>query len=296
MRHLDCGFLEDLKGGCLSGLREMVVSDPSLCLELRGSAVHVYYRGGRLMEVKRKRNSYSFNLNDSYFKDGKRLEFDRDDIAAWLDVTPKLKNAIDLHLGQRAKDEREFQQTLLRENNFGRIARDTDYYICDIEYTPKGGRTRYGQFDLIGVRWHDRRLCFVEMKYGDGALGGKSGVGSHVKNVNRLLADAEKVRSFEDDMVEIFNQKRYLDLVKCDKCLTSFSDDPPLLLLVFANHQPRSSMLAKELLDLPDNSSLDVRVATASFMGYGLYNQAILTLKEAIRTLEEAQARGALGQ
>lgn len=286
MRHLDCGFLEDLKDGCLSGLREMVVSDPSLCLELRGSAVHVYYRGGRLIAVERKRDA-SYSLDSDYSKGDETPN----DICAWLEAVPRLKHTIDLHLGTQAKDEREFQQVVLRENNLGRIAQSTDYYVCDIEYAASG----YGRFDLVAVRWptterrqaKGRQLVFIEMKYGDSALGGTSGIGSHIEAVNRFLLDAGRVASFKDDMKKVFNQKRCLGLMKCDKDLESFSDEP-LFLLVFANHQPRSSTLANELRRLPDNSVVELGVATASFMGYGLYDQAILTLEQTIRMLGEA--------
>ena len=47
MRKLNDIFLNDLKeGGRLFPLTDAVKSDPSLCLELRGDYVNVYYRGG----------------------------------------------------------------------------------------------------------------------------------------------------------------------------------------------------------------------------------------------------------
>lgn len=62
-----------------------------------------------------------------------------------------------------------------RENNFGFVARDTDYYVCDLEY-----QSGQGRFDMIAVHWpsefavrkhaRDRRLVFVEVKYGDSDL------------------------------------------------------------------------------------------------------------------------------
>lgn len=283
MRQLSDDFVEDLKCGRLCGLLETVISDPSLCLEMRGSAVHVYYRGGRLMEVNQRHDGYSFGFDSKYFKAGERVDLAPKDVGAWLEAVPKLKNAIDHH--QKSNDEREFQQSLLRENNFGRIAQSTDYYVCDIEYAASG----HGRFDLVAVSWpttkrrraEGRRLVFIEMKYGDSALDGKAGVGSHVKDLNCFLADAERVRSLKDDMVNIFNQKRYLGLVKCNKDIKSFSDERPLLLLVFDNHQPRSSTLAKELGGLPDSSAVEVCMATASFMGYGLYCQCVHSLNTA---------------
>ena len=255
------------------------------------------------MAVERKRDDYSFNFDNSYFEDGKSVDLEPNDVRAWLEAVPKLKHAIDLHLGRGPRDEREFQQILVRENNFPRLAspsdreqtsagpaRSTDYYICDIEYA-----SAYGRFDLIAVHWpsnpttrkraEDRRLVFVEMKYGDGdsQLDGTSGIRSHVKDVNCFLSQAD-IGSFKKDMMEVFNQKRRLGLVDCGKDLCSFSDEAPMLLLVLAHHDPDHAKLAEVLDRLPDSRHADVAIATASFMGYGLYDQAI-------HTLEEAQAR-----
>ena len=57
-----------------------------------------------------------------------------------------LKRAIDRYFAVIKKDERECQQRILRDNNYSSIARDMDYYICDIEY-----QNQQGRFDIIGV-------------------------------------------------------------------------------------------------------------------------------------------------
>lgn len=288
MRKLDDNFLKDLKpDGVLSPLREAVTLDPSLCLELRGTYINVYYRGGNLMKVEQAASGYTFSFDEKYFTGQTSVELPpRDNTLAWLRVAPKLKRSIDVFLGKRAKDEREFQQTLLRVNNFGRIARATDYYVCDIEY-----QSKHGRFDLVAVHWptterrdaENRRLVLVEMKYGDDALGGNSGVHSHIKDVNRFLSQSKDVRAFKQDMVDIFNQKLDLGLLDCGKKLASFSDEQPILLLVLANHQPRSSKLRNALDELPPNPSpnAELCIATASFMGYGLYDQGVHTISEA---------------
>ena len=177
MRKINDIFLKDLKeGGRLFPLTEAVKSDSSLCLELRGDYVNVYYRGGNLMKVTQTGNGYKVFFDEHYFKAGgpTSLPDEGEGVNAWLGVLPQLKQAIDWLLGEQRKDEREFQQILLRDNNFGSIARSTDYYICDIEY-----QSEWGRFDLIAVHWpsrpatrkqpHGRRLVFIEMKYGDGS-------------------------------------------------------------------------------------------------------------------------------
>ena len=288
MRKLDDGFLGALQeGGSLHPLLAAVKSDPTLCLELRGDSINIYYRGGSLMKVEQRSNNvYIFSFNENYFSGTNRISLpDRTDVNAWLEVTPKLKNAMDQHLGKKRKNEREFQQLLLQENNYGRIARSTDYYICDIEYQNENGR-----FDLVAVHWpskpskrkkaEDRRLVFIEMKYGDNALDGSAGIKSHIEDVNRFLSDPVKLINIKEDMVVVFKQKRDLGLLDCGKNLASFSNEKPLLLLAFANHDPEKSGLRSVLDNLPDSPHAELRVATASFMGYGLYDQGIHTIDE----------------
>ena len=291
IRKLNDIFLNDLKeGGSLFALTDAVKSDSSLCLELRGDYVNVYYRGGNLMKVTQTGNGYNVFFDENYFKAGGQttLPDEREGVDAWLDVSPKLKQAIDRWLGEHRKDEREFQQLLLRDNNFGSIARSTDYYICDIEY-----QSGYGRFDLIAVHWpskpairkqpNGRRLVFIEMKYGDGALEGSAGLHQHIRDVNSYLSDRTKVDDLKKDMVKVFNQKRDLGLIDCGKDLGSFSDESPILLLVFANHDPGKSKLRELLGSLPESPHAELCVATASFTGYGLYEQGIHKIDETWR-------------
>ena len=289
MRRLNDIFWKDLKeGGRLFPLTDAVKCDSSLCLELRGDYVNVYYRGGNLMKVTQTGNEYKFFFDKNYFKAGERIMLPdpRAGVDAWLKILPGLKHAMDRWLGKYKKDEREFQQMLLRDNNFGSVARSTDYYICDIEYQSECGR-----FDLIAVHWpsktatrkksNHRRLVFIEMKYGDGALGGSAGLHKHIRDVNSYLFDRTKVDNLKQDMVEVFNQKRDLGLIDCKKDLSRFSNESPILLLVFANHDPEKSELCELLRLLPESPHAELCVATASFMGYGLYEQGVHKIDEA---------------
>ena len=289
MRKLDDGFLGALReGGSLHSLLAAVKSDLTLCLELRGDSINIYYRGGSLMKIEqRSSGDFILSFDKKYFADENRIDLpDSTDVNAWIEGAPKLKRAMDQWLGKHRNDEREFQQLLLRENNHGRLAKSTDYYICDIEYQSESGR-----FDLVAVHWpskrserkkpRNRRLVFMEMKYGDGALDGSAGIKSHIEDVNRFLSDPDELKNLKKDMVAVFNQKRDLELLDCAKSLESFSDEKPLFFLVFTNHDPEKTGLRSVLGDLPDSPHAELRVATASFVGYGLYDQGIHTIDEA---------------
>lgn len=287
LRSLGNDFLFSLSQGCLVELAEMVRSDTTLDLELRGDYVNVYYRGGNLLEVRQSLGSsggYSILFDTNYFADGAEFDLPRptvrekEDLGFWLAICPKLKQAVDRWLARvKRNSEREIQQLAVRENNLSTVARGTDYYVCDIEY-----QSQHGRFDMIAVHWpsisadrqraDDRLLAFVELKYGDGAL---DNLHEHVQHVNRFAADTHRLSEFKRDMVRVFNQKLGLRLIDCGKELRTFGDQTPLLILALANHDPQKSALSTLLKTLPPSPNIEVRVAMASFLGYGLYDQGM---------------------
>lgn len=288
-RGLSNDFLTDLKKGLLAPLRERVVRDRSLCLGLRDEYINVYYRGGNVLELRRVKDGYKASFETDYFR-GKVPSMppsclrEASDVEAWLAALPTLKQAIDLW---QPGEEREVQQLILRDNNFGGIARSTDYYVCDIEYA-----NAHGRFDFVAVRWPSKpsvrkkqdghRLVLGEVKFGDAALDGTSGLHAHVHGVNNYLAEPGSLAALKTEMLSVFNQKRELGLIDCGKELEGFSDEPPLLLLVLVNHDPDKSRLRDLLRTLPPSPHAALRVATGSLLGYGLYDPAILTIDEAL--------------
>src|SRR5207248_1385959 len=192
-----------------------------------------------------------------------------------------------MDLSEKTFEEREVQQSIARDNNVGGIARATDYYVCDIEYA-----NEHGRFDMIAVHWPsepatrksgtNRRLVLAEVKYGDRALSGTAGLHKHITDVNEHLANPANVAALKDEMVRVFNQKRELGLIKCERDLVSFNAEKPQLLLVLVNHDPGKSQLRELLGDLPHSPHADVRIATGCLLGYGLFDQAVLAPEEAM--------------
>ncbi|CAN5547931.1 hypothetical protein BH09GEM1_BH09GEM1_09500 [soil metagenome] len=292
-RGLSDAFLLELKTGLLAPIRERVKSDQSLCLELRDNRINVYFRGGNLMRVSLESAGYIATFDSNYFGGGVGPELPATlataaDVASWLLAYPFLKDAMDLHLGNYSKNEREFQQLLVRDNNFGGTARASDYYICDIEYA-----NAHGRFDFVGVHWPStavdrkksggRRLVLGEVKCGDGALDGEAGVRRHVEKVNDYLANPATIEALKAEMVTVFNQKASLGLVECERPLTGFSGEQPMMLLVIVNHDPGKSRLREILTHLPPSPYAELRIASASLFGYGLFDPCVVSVDEALR-------------
>lgn len=308
-RGLSTDFFDALhaKDGLLFPLLERVRTDHTLCMELRQDYINIYYRGGNLLEVRRSGEKYKTKFNRSYQTNGATLRLPKDwilkpsDVAAWLDAFPAMKQQMDFHLSGKKAEEREIQQLILRDNNFGRLANDTDYYVCDIEYplVPGGPKTdkKEGRVDVIAVHWPStsaarrsqtslRRLVIAEVKAGDSALAMKSGLHEHVRDVNNFLAGSADVKNLKRAMEEVFRQKQALGLIPGLKSPVRFSDERPLLLLVLVNHKPASTKLHKLLGSLPPSPNADLRVAAGSLLGYGLYDRAMLTVEETISRLK----------
>jgi len=294
-RGLSAPFLADLANGPLEPMLRRVKSDPTLCLELRENYLNIYYRGGNLLRLEASPRGYVPTFDEKYFKRSTQSMVGLPDVictpadlASWLEDFPLLKNAIDLF--PKHSVEREVQQLLVAANNHWGVARATDYYICDIEYA-----NPFGRFDFVGVHWPSspskrkqqsgRRLVLGEVKYGDGALDGAAGLHAHVTDTNNFLDDPKRVAALKSEMIEVFNQKRGFGLVKCGKDIKEFSSERPLLLLVLANHDPDKSALCRLLGSLPPHPNVELRVASSCLMGYGLFDEGLLTVRQVLDRL-----------
>jgi len=294
MRGLSKRFIDDLQNGVLKPFLDRVLLDRTLCLEIRKNYINIYYRGGSLLKLMEKTRGYEADFNFEYAKKGlgaipisqpQSFIGQPLNVQDWIDVLPFLKLAMDLFLGKMPKEEREIQQLILRDNNFGPISRATDYYFCDLEYANAVGR-----FDMIGVHWPsspiirknamNRRLVLAEVKYGDNALDKKSGLHAHIQDVNSFLSLPQNIIDLKTEMLRVFNQKRELGLLDCGKDMAGFSDESPVLLLILVNHDPDKSRLGELLRTLPESPHAELRFAAASFMGYGLFDPVVHTTCE----------------
>jgi hypothetical protein len=311
-------FFEDLKVGRLKWLTERVNRDPTLCLELRGNSINIYYRGGNLLEVKQKTSStetsYSPKFDKKYLRYGNDVDIPEDvtDVPKWDHTIPLLKDAMDRWFGENQWLEREFQQLTVRENNRVRgLAKSTDYFILDIECNRDGSR-----FDMLAVRWLSEtsarrkadglRLALIEMKYADAAHRGKknksdgdadgaAGLVAHFKDIRKLITDKKKLQALKGDMVEVFRQKWELGLIDCVHPVKSFDDDSADILFLIANHDPAKTALREELVrmrdSLPEGISQErIRFLRSSFFGYGLYDANTVGLSDMIDDLERLES------
>lgn len=296
----DTPFMSDLLGGVLKPLLARVRSDTTLDMEIRCEYLNVYYRGGNILRVAKIRTGYTAFFDPKYADPPLVLPDERinsdPQMKAWLDRIPVLKDTMDRWFGDHPKDERAAQQLVVHENNVSSWAGGTDYFIVDIEYdNHKGAR-----FDLVALRWDSDatarklqknylpKLTAVEMKTGDGALKGKAGLLEHYWQWEEFFADASQLDAFKQEMLRVFKQKRKLGLIpalrKNPNEVVRVADDVDVIFLL-ANHDPASSKLIAAVDEIREKQktkppNFNIRFATATFMGFGLYSQNILSLDD----------------
>jgi hypothetical protein len=192
------------------------------------------------------------------------------DVSAWLNQFTYLKGAMDCFFSTHNHSEREFQQLVAWENNRSPISNETEYFITDIEFAdPELG----ARIDMLGVWWpsKERKIeralvpVLIEMKYGNKAFKGSSGLLEHLTDIATLL---EKKHDTICDTIETqFHQLQELQLIKYTQsggflrpCLSAARPLKPQVVFLLANCNPRSSILKSELKKLGgDYSHFDLR-------------------------------------
>ncbi len=232
-RRISDEFINDLLQGELSEILEYVKSDDTLDLEFRKTSIIIYYRGGKLLEVKEKsKNSYEFLSGDDNYNP-KKKEYTKPSIKDLDKYIPQFKYIIDLYFGGIRLDnkdrvrfslENEIRQHIVRENNFTNKADQTDYFIIDTEYQTKHGK----KFDIVAIEWeasstsrklqkkYTPKIVIFELKYAEDSIKGKCGLGDHLKDFEMFKKNEDEVKSFKSDMLEILKHKRELGLIEAE--------------------------------------------------------------------------------
>jgi hypothetical protein len=294
-RLLSPAFIDDLLKG---KLLEYVKKDNTLDIEIRENYINIYYRGGNALKVTEiGSNRYDYHFDREYLKAvtflteesiiAYKTKFD------WNNYFPVVKQAMDFYFTKYSKEEREYQQIVVKENNYSSIANSTDYFIVDIEYDNR----KNARFDIVAIEWksdatirklkngHKPKLVVIEMKYGDGAFKGSAGIRKHITDLNNFIANPQTVAEFKEEMLNVFRQKRQLGLIPCLSgdgnlnVVTQFADEFEMMFLI-ANHDPASSILQTELNSLENHS---IKFITSNFTGFGLYKENVFDYYEFIQ-------------
>jgi hypothetical protein len=302
-RTISTKFIRDLAepAGVLNPILERVKNDHTLMLAIREGYINIYYRGGNILKVSEREGCYRTFFDVQYAKSGQSVADPEGEIRNEVDAQkivgclPDRKIIMDQYLAKSSKTaEREFQQLVARENNISSISNESEYFVSDIEVAVP----RLARFDVTAIRWlaKDRktgsrcRAALIEMKYGDGSLGGDAGLLKHLKDMDAFVSNKKQYASLLQTMESQFNQLDELGLLNFNKGTSNAKvkltpENKPEIIFILANHNPRSPKLKKILSDpeidkYGQSELFDLRFFVASFAGYGLHANCMHTLGE----------------
>jgi len=310
MRRISDKFMNDLKNGLLTPIVDRVKKDDTLLLSIRDAAINIYFRGANLLRITDS-NGYRSRFDDAHdLSPGKRdyAKLDLPPVISnlveaekWVSAFANLKEIIDLSRGKNPQPEKEFQQVVARENNRSGISGKTEYFIADIE---KSESEIGARIDMAAVRWPEKgrkdynnyRVSFIEMKYGDAALGGRSGLVKHMADMVEFLSVNGNYARMVAMIDSQFHQLMELNLIETglsertpDTQINAASK--PEFVILIANHNPRSDKLLSilrepEFKKHADSELFDLKFVSGNGGGYALYEKYMLSYAQFVQHLE----------
>lgn len=335
-RGISAEFEHELTSGILWPILQRVQHDDTLSMEIRNGYVDIYYRGGRLLGLHAQAKATRFRTEfDKRYCDVKeeyrpvlperpcRIIANEIDALAWVDAFAFYKQVMDIRFTEHPKIEREYQQSVVRDNNRHKSGDVTDYVIIDIEYaqSPRAfpeQNCNY-RFDMVGFRWPAKGKTrssglvtpvIIEKKIGEAAISSRKtgknpddlspGIVKHVLDIERFLTPDEgenlskPYRLLCRELLQTFETKRRLGLPSLPKAMRNLNieavSDRPEVLFILTSYNPRSKVLRNELGKLPACERADYGVATASLIGYGLFAEKIIPLDMFMEQLDYVAA------
>jgi hypothetical protein len=146
---------------------------------------------------------YKSNDKEKHFKTDAKLIYDKFEIIK--------KNS-----EKKSTNEKKVQSKLVLLNNSNR---SSNWYCIDVEYVKqfknkneKKESGYNGRFDIIAVsKSTPHRVALIELKYGAGSMGGKSGVFKHVEDFFKFKEKKYFENHLKLEIIEIIKSLKYLD-------------------------------------------------------------------------------------
>ncbi len=245
-RGIDDDFISDLKSGTLNFFFKKVKLDPSLKLEIRHDYINIYYKGGNLLNISKRKKGYNFHFDPKYClkkKDTKNYDklknLDSSCTDCFKNNFDLMKKEMDSWFLGHPKPERDFQHQLLIHNQ---NIIDIEYqYRFEVNSATADGKALYKNPRIDMLYYNEGTLYLTELKYGCGAIGGKSGIKQHHEYMHKLIENDDLKKDLKDSVVGISSSKNKLGISGVN--LSADDINSIEVLFLFADYNFRSKQI-----------------------------------------------------
>jgi hypothetical protein len=185
-----------------------------LFIGVRNDYLNVYYNCDSIAKAEYKQGEISciidrYYLNGQHYKSGNKMKNKRvepDEICTKY-------GTIKLNAGnKKSTDEKKAQARLVILNNANE---KSNWFCLDVEWKKaKAGKDFNGRFDIIAIsKETPHKVALIELKYGNKAIGGKSGIYKHIADFSKYQGngyfDAEE-NSHKKEIADIIESYKRL--------------------------------------------------------------------------------------
>lgn len=217
-----------LKGGEYYKLMQVVRADKELSVEVRTkSEIKVYYCKGLILTLTEKG---PIILSSGYYRGIEQPFFNPASPEAYIKLAKKLVRQ------HSNKVEFTIQQNIATSNQ----SKDAKYFVVDMEWQlpqskiDKKDRLPKSRIDIVAIERTTNDIVLFELKQGEGALDGDSGVEDHLRKSKKLIQDPRFRNQLQEDVRNIIEDKKALGLIDYDLPAT-FGDIKQMFIFAYDN-------------------------------------------------------------
>ncbi len=168
----------------------------NIIIGVRDGYINLYYNCDSIAKISCNTRSLKGEISPYYINNerGNRKNISESEIVQYYE---DIKRRSD----DRKKLEKQAQARLFIENNNNP---NSEWFCIDIEYAKTG---QHGRFDIIALsKRSPHKVALIELKYGNHALGGDSGIREHIKDFYTFFTGVDSFNNLKSELVSIIGK------------------------------------------------------------------------------------------
>lgn len=251
-RGINDEFIEKFNESVLKKLYEE--NKDKLFLGIRNEYINLYYNCASVCKVRylKRTEQLVCDIHKKYLGEVKTKEHDdyktispEDIYGKYNDIIKKIQTEA---YPSEKHPEKTAQQKLIYMNNQNK---DTKWFCIDVEYIMQrndSNEEKFGRWDIVAIsknpitKDNKHKVALIELKYEEGAIGGKSGIYKHVDDYINYIKSKNKPyeNHLKQEIIDIISNLRELEICQLNiKDKNELANDPEFYFVTLNNKEDR---------------------------------------------------------